>query len=287
MQLEHPAKHGDVGPGPRHPKSRFAPNGVHGLHDPAEVLEWVLLRFADSSGSRLLPRRVPQGALGGNSQLVITISNGTSYQISTVVDNPAAPTPPPANTATHLAFLVQPTGGTANNALSPAPVVAVEDADGNVVTGDSSIGLALNDPSDASGAQLSSTCNSSGISDGAGVVTFNGCSITRANPITDGGYTLTATDGSLTQATSAAFNIAAGTPSQLAFGSFPTIKGGSPFSISVTVEDLGGTPVKSDNSSVTLALSPLSTGTGTLSGCSLVGQETNGVFNFKTARSTR
>jgi hypothetical protein len=135
------------------------------------------------------------------------------------------------------------------------PVVTVFDAYGNVVTGDTStVTLAITSGTGASGATL--TCNgaSEQQSASAGVASFSGCAIDAAG----NGYTLTATDGSLTPATSLSFAIATGPAAQLAFTTQP---GGRtvhalPFQEQpvVTVKDAGGNTVTGDSSTVTLAI---------------------------------
>jgi hypothetical protein len=78
-------------------------------------------------------------------------------------------------------------------------VVTVEDAGGNVVTGDTSlVTLAITAGSGTSGATL--TCTADPVNAVAGVATFSGCIINLAGS----NYTLKTTDGALTSATSAA-----------------------------------------------------------------------------------
>ena len=98
-----------------------------------------------------------------------------------------------------LAFTTQPGGGTGGTAWTTQPVVAVQDQFGNTVTTDAStvtLGIANN----AGGGTLSGTLTKTAV---AGVATFSGLSIDKIGT----GYTLTATDGSLTSATSNPFNI--------------------------------------------------------------------------------
>ena len=82
------------------------------------------------------------------------------------------------------------------------------------------------------------------------------------------GYTLTATDGSLTSATSSAFNITVGAAAKLAFTTQPG--GGTAGTAwttqpAVTVQDAGGNTVTTDTSTVTVAIG-ITRGGGTLSG---------------------
>jgi hypothetical protein len=153
-----------------------------------------------------------------------------------------------AGATTKLAFTTQPGGSSSGVPLTPQPVVTLQDAFGNTATGDtSSVTLAL---TTAGGATLSCTTNPKPAV--AGVATFAGCRVSRP-----GTYTFTATDGSLTSATSSSFVIAAGTAAQVVFSTQPgTGTGGSSLATQpvVTVQDAGGNTVTTDTSTVTLAL---------------------------------
>ena len=156
-----------------------------------------------------------------------------------------------------VVFTTQPsataTGGTA---FITQPAVTIEDAGGNTVTTDSSTVTLTADV----GSGSVSGCSES---ETAGVVAFSGCSIN-----TDGTYTLTATDGALTEATSGSIVVSTGPASQLAFTTEPAgATGGTAFTTQpvVTVEDAGGNAVTDDATVPTLTLT---TGPGTLSGCS-------------------
>jgi hypothetical protein len=99
-------------------------------------------------------------------------------------------------TATRLAFLQQPTNSLTQAPISPALTVAVEDANGDVLTGGSyTVSLALNsDPSALNGGSTQTTVN--------GVATFSGLSV-----IDPGAYLLNATSGSLSPAASTSFTV--------------------------------------------------------------------------------
>ena len=150
--------------------------------------------------------------------------------------------------AAQLAFTTQPSDSTGGTAFETQPVVSVEDAVGNVVTGDtSSVTLAITTPG---GASLSCTANPETAD--AGVATFAGCNIDLA-----GTYTLTATDDTLDSATSSSLAISVGEPTQVAFTTQPEgADGGDPFATQpvVSVEDAGGNVVTSDTSAVALAI---------------------------------
>jgi len=164
-----------------------------------------------------------------------------------------------AGTATKLAFTTQPGGGTGGAAWSQQPAVTVEDAFGNAVTSSSaSIKLAQ-----SSG---TFTCTINPLAASSGVATFAGCEMNQAGS----GYTLTATSGGLTSATSSAFAITVGTAIQLAFTTEPVggiYSGAFPTQPVVTVEDAGGNKVTTSTAPITLAIGTNPSG-GTLSGCS-------------------
>ena len=99
--------------------------------------------------------------------------------------------------ATELVFGQQPTTALSGVAISPAVTVNVEDASGDVVTSDSStVILTLSSGTFSNGSATATATVSNG------VATFTGLVIDTA-----GFYTLTATDGSLTSATSSSFTI--------------------------------------------------------------------------------
>jgi type II secretory pathway pseudopilin PulG len=106
-----------------------------------------------------------------------------------------------AATASKLAFTTQPAGAVHPNAFTTQPKVSVEDTYGNVVTTDtSSVAMAFG-TNPTSGSTL--TCTTNPVNASAGVATFAGCAISKAGT----GYTLKATDGSLTSATTSTFNV--------------------------------------------------------------------------------
>jgi len=122
--------------------------------------------------------RASDGALTASNTTGITVSAGPAAQVVF--------TTPPGN-GVHAAN------------LSTQPVVSIEDAEGNVVTTNtSSVTLAIG--TNPGVGALSCTTNPKPAV--AGVATFAGCRVSLAGT----GYTLIATDGSLT-ATSATFNV--------------------------------------------------------------------------------
>jgi type II secretory pathway pseudopilin PulG len=112
------------------------------------------------------------------------------------------------------------------------PVVDVEDLGGNLETGNTStVTLAIG--ANPGGGVLSGC---SGTTTG-GVATFSGCSINQAGT----GYTLTASDGTLQQATTSAFTVsAAALTSFRVTPSTTTPTAGAAFSATITALDQGG-----------------------------------------------
>ena len=178
------------------------------------------------------------------SNLTVTVNDGSGHTgsatIATVNAGPAA----------KLAFTTQPGGGTGGTAWTTQPIVTVEDANGNTVTGSSaSIMLAIG--TNPGGGTL--TCTTNPQSASSGVDTFAGCNINKAGT----GYTLTATSSGLTSATSSTFNITVGSAAQLAFTTQPGGgTGGTAWTTQpvVTVQDAGGNTVTSSSASITLAI---------------------------------
>ena len=116
-------------------------------------------------------------------------------------------------TPSQLVFTTEPspaaTGGTA---FTTEPAVTVEDAGGNTVTTDSStVTLTAN-----GGAGVITGCSQT---ETDGVVAFSGCSIN-----TDGTYTITAADSTLTTASSGSIVVGTGVPAQLVFTTEPAAR---------------------------------------------------------------
>ena len=118
-------------------------------------------------------------------------SGGITTSVSTVVYNTGATTAPSGscnNAPCQLVFLQVPTSGVVNGNVSPQPIVAIEDGNGNIVAGDvSSITLGIaHYQGSATSPALSSNC--SGV-ENDGVVAFGDCSLNAL-----GKYELNATD---------------------------------------------------------------------------------------------
>ena len=155
-------------------------------------------------------------------------------------------------------------------------VVAEEDADGNVVTSDSSTNLALA----TDGGGFACTTSPTALSDGT--ATFSGCSFTTAS---SGPYTLSASATWLVPA-SASVAVSAGAGAQLTYQTPPpsSVGAGSTFPVVVEEEDTYGNLVSSDSTTaVTLtadgggfscAANPteVTGGVASFSGCSFTTQ---------------
>ena len=145
-----------------------------------------------------------------NSPVLITItvtsaSGVVSSPLSFVVDDPFARPIPAAGTATHLAFFSSPATGSSSTVGSPfgfQPVVAVEDANNNIVT-TAFASVTLSIGTGPNGSALSN-CTATQFK---GVVTFAGCSVNMV-----GTYTLTASETGLTSGTSSSFYVAPAPP---------------------------------------------------------------------------
>jgi len=152
-------------------------------------------------------------------------------------------------TAAKLVFGVQPSTTVAGVAVSPAVTVQVQDALGNIATGDNStVTLTLN-----GGVFFGGGTTATAVVSG-GVATFSNLTIN----ITGNSYSLTADDGALTAATSSTFNVTPATAVKLVFGVQPgaTVAGAAIApAVTVIVEDAYGNTVTGNTSTVTMTLS--------------------------------
>jgi hypothetical protein len=129
--------------------------------------------------------------------LVTAVGNGAATITAAAQGIPGTAMLTVMQTATQLAFAVQPSDGVAGSAISPAVEVDVQDANGMVVaTATDPVTLAIaNNPV---GGTLAGTVTVNAVN---GIARFSGLSIDKAGA----GYTLIATSGTLTSATSASF----------------------------------------------------------------------------------
>jgi hypothetical protein len=150
--------------------------------------------------------------------------------------------------AAKLGFTQQPANSTAGAALAPAVTVAVLDPFGSaVVTDNSTVTLKLNGGTFASGG------NTVTVTAAGGVATFNNLIINAS-----GNYTMTASDGALTGATSGSFSISPDVAAKLIFTQQPANgMAGAALSpaVAVAVQDTFGNTVATNSSTVTLTLS--------------------------------
>ena len=210
------------------------------------------LESDDLVGKSWLQHRTATTATAGTSATINdTAPTASRWDLSMVEIQPGAPSTP-----TKVVFTTQPGGSADGAALSPQPAVSVEDSGSSVVATDTStVTLAI-----ASGSGTLTCTGGLSRAAVAGVATFSGCSITG----TTGNFTLTATDGALTPATSNSFAITVGPATKVAFTTQPggAVNGAalSPQPV-LSVEDTGGNVVTADTSAVTLAVA---SGTGTL-----------------------
>ena len=156
----------------------------------------------------------PNKCTGYEPQLwTVSIGSGSyNTNVSTVIYDPQAPPVSGGSTPYKLVFL-QPTStgtGTINAAVSPQPIVAVEDINGNIVYSDaSSVTLT------ASGGPGTLSNNCAGV-ENTGIISFSGCSFSAA-----GTYSLTGTDSNptLQKATGASYTISTAPPAKVVFTS--------------------------------------------------------------------
>jgi hypothetical protein len=175
--------------------------------------------------------------------------------------------------ASRLGFTVQPSNMAAGATITPAVRVAAQDAFGNTVTNfntNVTVAIAVN----PGGGTLAGTKT---VATSAGVATFSTLSIDKSGV----GYRLAATASGLAPDTSAAFSIAAGAATRLAFAVQPTatIAGDviSP-AVRVTAQDNFGNTAPGFGGTITMAIANNPSG-GVLSGTTSVAA-VGGVANF-------
>ena len=140
----------------------------------------------------------------------------------------------------------QPAGVVNGVALTPQPIIDVEDSGGNIVTGDTSTVTATTSATSIAGATKAAV---------AGAATFSGLAITNAT--NDTNVTLNFADGSLTPIHIATLAIT-GAATKLIITTQPSTVAVSGVALTtqpvVDVEDANGVVVKADTSTVTAAL---------------------------------
>ncbi len=219
------------------------------------------------------------------------IGNGyTLHAVSSLGSVTAANSDPVTITlgpAAKLGVTRQPSSSTGGVAFGTQPVVAVEDAGGNIEIGDSTstVTLSINSGTGDPAGALTCTANSVMVSGGAAA--FADCAIDKVSP---GGnpYTLHAVSdlGSVAAANTGSVAITLGPAAKLAFTTQPAgAVASSAFTTQpvVSVEDAGGNVVATDSSTaVTLSLTPLTGDPGATLTCTPGNQQTavNGDATF-------
>jgi hypothetical protein len=169
-----------------------------------------------------------------------------------------------AAAAATLTFVVEPASTTAGVAIAPAVQVRAQDALGNDVPG-AMVTLSLVGSGVLTGGSPVAT-------DGSGIATFSSLSVDLA-----GSKQLSATSGSATPASSAAFSVSPATPAELTFEVQPTntlVTATITPAVQVKVADAFGNGVSGEN--VTLSL----VGTGVLTGGGAVATDGAGLATF-------
>jgi hypothetical protein len=185
----------------------------------------------------------------------VTANGGTAGQVVFTATATAA-------TPTKLVVTSAPTSGRATNALADF-VVSVQDVNSNVVTAFTGPVTVLLGGGTA-GATLTGTTTVTAVN---GVATFTALGIGKAGTA----YSLTASASGLSSATSAPFDIIAGTANKLSFTGQPTdaVAGASVGTLTLAVQDAAGNPITTFTGPVTLGLA-LNPGTAAISGTTTV-----------------
>ncbi len=176
--------------------------------------------------------------------------------------------------ASKVVFVPQPpANGTAGQALTPAVVVQVQDANGNVVTGSAAPVTISSTPTGVAGTLTVNAIN--------GVATFSNLVFN-----TTGNYTLTAASLGLTSATSNSFTISAGSGNKLAITVQPPANGTAGQALTpamvVQIQDSIGNVVTGSTAAVSITSTPAGV-TGTLSVNAAGGVATFGNLVFAAA----
>jgi hypothetical protein len=174
-----------------------------------------------------------------------------------------------------LGFTIQPASALANT-IFPAIAVAVQDAGGNTVRGETpNVALAIG--TNPGNATLSGTTVLPAVN---GVATFSNVSITAPGD----GYTLIASAQNLGNTVRAPFNMTVGAPFKLGFLAQPLNSGPGELmpAVRVAIQDVAGNTVSTATNTITLRIST-NAGIGTLSGTTTT-SAVNGVATFADLR---
>lgn len=182
------------------------------------------IRAADAGGSRPLAR-YPVKNTGlrhaARSRRVALITALLAVAIGSCKKEATSPT-----IGSKLAFTIQPTNSTVDSSIVPAITVQVQDENGNIATGSTTlVSLSLNSPS--ASANLVGTAAVDAV---GGIATFPYLAVNQAGT----GYTLTASASNLTSATSNTFNV-----TQITSGPFTQVGAGGSSTCGVTTNGNG------------------------------------------------
>ncbi|MDQ3262498.1 MAG: hypothetical protein M3Y59_02385 [Myxococcota bacterium] len=175
----------------------------------------VSISLADNPGADALQgntQAVPVDGVATFTELVLDVA-AEGYTLAagsgSLVSARSRPFTVRPGLPTQLAFTVQPPDGVAGEALAPPVQVEIRDGRGNrVKTSTATVSLAF--ASNPGSAVLGGTFAAAAVD---GVASFAELTVDRSAS----GYSLQATSGTLTGATSASFSVAAGAPASIAF----------------------------------------------------------------------
>jgi hypothetical protein len=241
----------------------------------------VTVAIGNNPGNTTLKGTATVTAVGGVAAfpgLHVDVS-GTGYTLAATSGALTGVTSGPfdilAGPATHLVFTVQPSNTSADSAFKPALQVAAQDALGNTdLTYSAPVTLAIdNNPG---GGALT---GGGPVNPVLGVATFSALSLNKVGT----GYTLAASSGSLTGATSDPFAIFASTATHLIFSTGPvnTVAGVTMANVVVQALDGSNNLATGFIGGVTIAIGN-NTGGGTLSGAASPVSAVGGVASFST-----
>ncbi len=199
-------------------------------------------------------------ALGVTSGSISTTTADTNPARTLNITSPAGLTgiavaaPFKAGSPSRLAFIIQPQNSPAGNNGMNEIQVAVQDAQGNLISsGPSSIGsIALSISNNVGAANLTGTHPKNAV---GGLATFSNLGIDQ----TGSGFRLVASSGALSPATSNNFNITAGIPRVISMQGASSVRSGQCSSaITLQLRDFGGNPSKA-TTNTTVQLTGLGT----------------------------
>jgi len=242
----------------------------------------IAITAGTGTAGAVLSGTLTQVVLGGTATFDnLRIDKSGTYTLTASVSSTASATSSSfgvrAGTATKLAIAVQPSSVVAGSSITPAVQVAVQDAQGNTVTGSTaSVTVAITSGTGKAGANLQGT---SSVAATAGVATFAGLSIDSAGT----GYTLTATAGGLSGAASSPFAVSVGPATRLGFVAQPAAAYATWLivpAVQVAVLDAGGNRVTSSTATVTLAITLGTGAAGAVLGGTLGVAAASGLASF-------